>query len=483
MKTITTFCPVNPRRGSVLIVTMLFAALIAIALVSYIKVSTNALKFSVRSFNANTAMNYAEVGLEEAMYSYNLLPSTPVPENAWTDNGWTIAAGSHSATRTFPPYQIDRGGVATVKAWVDYYNPPPPMQNPKLVVQTSVNLMDGSPPIVKTIEVTLRHRSLYAIGMLARNFLSLKPTVSTVDSWNPNPTNNPAAVAIPYSVAVRRTNGTIGTPNTAPNSVDIGQSKIYGFVATGGGSILSSPGAVVSGSFTGTGIDWTRISYDFAANFVLPIAPTPALSDTNPGVSINNISKTLPAAGDKRAPDGRYYYVFGAGTAINLATTNTLTISDNVTLIFNNHVGAAAMTTTEAASITVNPTNSSLVFYTNGNINAGGTGGFLNKAGTASKCLIYGTNTTPAGQSFMLEGNNTIPPIMAIYAPNALFRIDSNADMKGAIVAWGITLNADTGFHFDESLLYLGGNPFGITLWKELRTAGERAAYSTQLAF
>jgi hypothetical protein len=83
----------------------------------------------------------------------------------------------------------------------------------------------------------------------------------------------------------------------------------------------------------------------------------------------------------------------------------------------------------------------------------------------------------------MLEGNSVIPPIMAIYAPNASFRIDSNANMKGAIVAYSIILNANTGFHFDESLLNMGGTPFGITKWKEMRTAAERATYATQLAF
>lgn len=484
MKTsFTSLRSANARRGSVLIVTLLLAALIAISLVSYIKLSTSSLKFAVRSFAANSAMNYVEVGLEEAMYCYNLLATTPVPEDAWRNNGWTIAAGSRSATRTFPAFSIGQNGTATVKAWVDYYNPPPAMQKPTLVVQTSIDPKDGGPAIIKMVQVTLRRRSLYAIGMLARNYLSLKPTVSTVDSWNPNPTNNPAAVAIPYSTAVRRSNGTIGTPNPAPNAVDIGQSKIYGYVATGGGSILYSGGSVVSGLFTGTGIDWTRVSYDLAANFVIPAAPAPPVGTVNSITTSITSAQTLPAATDIRAADGRYYYVFAAGTNINLPSSGALTINDQVTLILNSHANVAAMTTTGSSSITINPTNASLVFYTNGNISAGGTGGFINNGGMASRCLIYGTNPTPGGQTFFLEGNNVIPPILAIYAPNATFRIDSNADMKGAIVAWSITLNADTGFHFDESLLNLGGNPFGITQWKELRTASERAAYAPQLNF
>lgn len=468
-------------RGSVLIVTMILAAIIGISLVSYIKISTNSFKLAQRSFYANSAMNYVEVGLEEATYCYNLLDTTPVAADAWTSNGWTIAAGSRSATRTFS-FTLNNNATATVKVWVDYYEPPPTMQNPMMVVQTKLDPKDGGPSITKMVEVTLRRRSLYAIGLLARNFLTMKPTVSTVDSWNANPTNSPTAAAIPYSVAVRRTNGTVGSPNTAPNSVDIGSSKVYGYVATGGGSILYSPTAVVSGSFSGTGIDWTRVTYDFAANFVIPVTPTPAT--TNWITASITASTTLPRVGDTpNAADGRYYYTFAASANINLTGSNSITIAGPVTMLLNSHAGVVAMNTVDSASITVNATNSSLYMYTNGHIDAYGTGGFLNNAGTASRCMVYGTSTTPLGQRIVLEGNNTIPPIVAIYAPNAAFRVDSNAFMCGAVVAWSIALNADTGFHFDESLLNVGGNPFGITKWKELRTPAERAAYATKLAF
>lgn len=471
----------NGRRGSVLIVTLILSAVIGISLVSYIKISTNSLKLAQRSFLANSAMNYAEIGLEEATYCYNLLATTPVPEDAWRGNGWTIAAGSRSATRTLT-YAPGQNAAVTVKAWVDYYNPPPTLQSPKLVVQTTLDSKDGSAPVIKMIEVTLRRRSLYAIGLLARNILSLKPTVSTVDSWNANPTNSPTATPIPYSVAVRRSNGTVGSPNKAPNAVDLGNSKIYGYVATGGGSITYSPAAVVSGSFTGTGIDWTRVTYDFAANFVLPVPPTPAT--TNWITTSITASTTLPRSTDTPNPsDGRYYYTFAAGTNIKLTGSNSITIAGPVTMLLNSHAGVVAMNTVDSASITVNATNSSLYMYTNGHVDAYGTGGFLNKAGTAPRCMVYGTSTTPLGQRIVLEGNNTIPPIVAIYAPNADFKVDSNADMKGAVVAYNIYLNADTGFHFDESLLNVGGNPFGITKWKELRTPAERAAYATKLAF
>ena len=64
--------PRHPRqRGSALIVALIFAAIIAISLTSYMRLTTNALKNSDRSFYSIAALNLAEIGLEEAVTALN----------------------------------------------------------------------------------------------------------------------------------------------------------------------------------------------------------------------------------------------------------------------------------------------------------------------------------------------------------------------------------------------------------------------------
>ena len=86
--------PLRSRRGSVLLVALLLAAIIGISLVSYINLANNSLKQASRSFYANSAMNVAEIGLERAIACFNELDSNP--SIAW--NGWTTNNATYNAT-------------------------------------------------------------------------------------------------------------------------------------------------------------------------------------------------------------------------------------------------------------------------------------------------------------------------------------------------------------------------------------------------
>jgi len=84
----------SPARGSILITALLFAVIIAIALTSYIKLSTTSLRLAHRTFFADAANNLAETGLEEAVWMFNNMGSSSdaVANKAlWTTNGWTCS--------------------------------------------------------------------------------------------------------------------------------------------------------------------------------------------------------------------------------------------------------------------------------------------------------------------------------------------------------------------------------------------------------
>src|SRR6185436_15222468 len=73
------------QRGSLLIVSMILCAVIGISLASYIQLSKSSLTISNRALYNNAAMNLAENGLEEAMYSIN----KKVADDTYAWPNWT----------------------------------------------------------------------------------------------------------------------------------------------------------------------------------------------------------------------------------------------------------------------------------------------------------------------------------------------------------------------------------------------------------
>lgn len=69
------------RRGSVLIVALLFSLVIAISLASFLNISTQASQLSYRTFYQGVAMNIAESGLEQALWEIN-------KDSSYAWSGW-----------------------------------------------------------------------------------------------------------------------------------------------------------------------------------------------------------------------------------------------------------------------------------------------------------------------------------------------------------------------------------------------------------
>ena len=123
----------RPRqRASILIVTMLLASIISISLASYLRVSINSLKLADRSFYSTSALNLAELGLEEALYCLNQLDNVSTPASAWGGSvsgiTWTIAS-DNSVRATLTPAAPGPGYTAVVKVYCTHYNPSGPPQS------------------------------------------------------------------------------------------------------------------------------------------------------------------------------------------------------------------------------------------------------------------------------------------------------------------------------------------------------------------
>lgn len=479
----------NPRRGSLLIVAMLISAIIGISLVSYIKLSTHSLTMATRSFYQAAAVNLTEMGVEEAMHCYNRLDDFASAASAWSGitnaDGTTVAwsvAGDNSVTTTMSNISLGPNTNGTVKVYCSNFNPG--NSSPFIVAKATVTLPQG-PSLEKWLLVRLRKRSYWANGLVARNTMVWNGGNATADSWNSDPDNNPATPGVPYGSGTgpAQANVSVGTPNPANGSIDVGGGAIYGELLNAGGTINKSSSAILASTTGGTGWDTNLISNDFDATFpTVRVPEVPALNVNLVGGSAPiAFPDTLPRTGDV-AYNGVYYYQFAGGYGLSAsgAASNMLTVNKPVVILATANSGSNTIDLGGNASIEVASTGT-LTIYTDGNIEAAGNG-IANATSTPTAFQIFGTNTAVGGQTIRFVGNGT--SIAAIYAPNATFQLRGNGSLHGAVVANSINLNGNAAFHYDEALATsFGGNPYGIISWRELQSDTERNEYRDELNF
>jgi hypothetical protein len=439
-------------RGAILIVALLIAALIAVALSSYLNLNLSSSRMAKRTFDSYAALNLAEAGTEEAVWSFNRTTrGDPGAWGAWSNNG-TAAWQRFSS--------VDFGGNTTgsLKVYVDNFNPQPGAQ-PKVVSQSSVSA-PGDTAVLRMVEVTLRRRSLFANGLVARNSIAFAGTNASVDSWDSDPDGDPSTPPVPYSAAVRTDHGSVATNAVVNSAVLVNQANIWGNVATGGGQPAVGANGTIRGADTpaNVAIDSHHISTDFSADFDLVGAPV----DGTPLATLGPFLGTFGARTKWRTP------------SLTLSGTDTLTILGDVTLVLTAGSGTPAISVTGTAMILV-PPGSKLTIYVEGDVKIAGRG-IVNINVQPISCQLYGTNHSAAGQQMEITGNGAL--LCTVYAPEGDVKIAGNGDIAGAIVARDITLLGNAAFHFDEALGRISNNqPFGIAKWRELTSAADRARY------
>lgn len=444
--------PVRAQRGAVLIVTLLLLALIALGLGSFLALNLSTSRLARQSFQQNAAFNLAEAGAEEALWSFN--QANAHAPDAWT--GWTSA--SPAAWRKFSDFEYGGNTNGSVKVYVS--NTSPTGREKPTVIALSTVSAPGTPPNTRMLEVTLKRRSYFATGLVAKDGITFAGARTSVDSWNSDPDNDPATAAVPYGAASRHDGGSIATLSLQSTAMLINSASIWGSVSTGGAAPQVGPSGSIRGADTPADvqIDPARVSTDFTADLPNVTAPTD-------GTPIASVGATLGSLGQSTR---------WRCSGITLHANQTLTILGDVTLILTGS-GTSVMDVTGNASIII-PAGSNLTIYAEGDVKIAGNG--LGNANTRPiSCLIWGTNTSNLGQSIKVAGNGALKAVL--YAPNADVTVNGNGDIMGAIVARAITLTGNADFHFDESLASYGDNtPFGVTRWHELNSAAERERWA-----
>jgi hypothetical protein len=447
-----TFSPSRLRRGSVLIIAMLVAALIALVLGSYLSLGLSTARFASRTFYSNASFNLAEAGAEEAVWSFNRLTNG-------ASDGWTAWSNDGTnAWQKFDGFTFGASATGSVKVYVENYLPPAgSVILPKVIALASVN-PGADAPVTKMLELTLSRRSHFASGLVAQDSITFNGNNASVDSWNSGSATSPVA----YSATARNDHGSVASMSVQTTAMLVNQADIWGYVATGG----SAPQVGVNGSIrgattpVGVQIDPSRVSTDFCINLDSVTAPSG-------GTTIAPISgtTTLGTLGTTTS---------WQCTSISLQGSQVLTILGQVTLVLTAGSGSQALDLEGSATIHI-PAGSSLALYVEGDVKIAGKATLGNDNIQPISCQFWGTNGTAGAQSIELTGNGAL--VSVVYAPDAVVKLDGNGDMMGSVIAYDIIVAGNAAYHYDESLASYGDAGFGVSKWREITTGAERGTY------
>lgn len=432
------------RRGSVLVVALILGIGITLSIGSFIVLTVNTAKLSQRSFHANSCLNLAEAGLEEAIYALN-----QADWSTWS----THSSGSDNKFKTIPNFDLGQGNTGEVTVLVYGATTSP---TPTIVSQGKATASIG-PPIVKQLEIKVQRKSQFASGLVAKDTITFSGGNAYVDSYNSgDPTYSTGGM---YDASKKKDNGTVGSVSVAVDSISISNSDVWGYVATGGAFPSVGPNGTIKGADTppGVDVDTNRITTDFTSSFD-NVSDIPTSFDvvlTNLAGSSNHTLGTAGTATIIKA------------TSIDNNNGRVITVYGDVTLVVTNGITVKGDFIVAA--------NSTLKLYIEGDMDIGGNG-LANVDGKPEGLIVYGTNTTVGGQLIKLHGNGAMSA--AVYAPNATVDMKgggSSGSMSGSVVANKIKITGNYSFHYDEALRNLGGgNPFSVASWRELVNQADR---------
>jgi hypothetical protein len=472
-------------RGSVLIVALIFAAMIAVSLASYLTTANTSLKLASRSFYASSSVNLAETGLELAIASFNQLDgsSLAVAWDGWALNSTPYDASSSpftpAATRTFTGFNPGPGATGTIKIFAQHYPGITLTTTPKIVAETIITQQDG-PPIHKFVEVILRKRSLFGSGVIGIDDISTTGGTISMRSWDSDPDNNPATDPLPYTDGSKTAAITVASQQGDINLG--GGTDVLGYVKVSAGNTITATTVHDVGSATN---DPDRCSYDFDGHFPVESAPSYAANPIT--ADVKNTSETFPRDGDfPTTVNGKEIYFYNFGQYIlQPGGSNSITIAEGKDVVFvfalpsNINTDSISMSGSQTLVIS---SGSTLKIYTPHNLTLGG-GGVVNNNIQATSLQIFGTNTVPA-QLIKVSGSSEFTGV--INAPSANVEIKgggAGGKFIGAVIGKTVTFTGNTEFIFDEAINDVKRANYGIAQWKELQSAAERSVYTTALNF
>ena len=444
------------ERGSALLATLCFAAVLSLSLSSYLAVCYRSLYLSNRDLQSTRSIQLAETGMEEAIWA--------LTNSTWT--GWTISGST--ATKTMTGFTFENGASGQITLSVANYNLTTASftatNTPQVTLTAAgkITLADGS-ILTRTLQSTARPAPLFSNAIGATSDLAFT-SGGIVDSYDSSvgaySAPDPAHLTAANSAAV-----------VAGATVDLGNVQVYGFATTDGTALQNQSAAKVIGPNTpvGTNLDPARISTAGSLpvfDLVTPVGGT-VVYDPNGGDSTLTHSYSLNSPG--------VYRIF----SINLAGSEVLTINaSNVVLVVTDR-----LRTRESGGITVSSGASLQVFIADSNqgdsrrqLDLQGAG-IINVSQSPQNVSIVGLGHSDSGASSRLAQTN--PFFGTVYLPNDNVDISNNFAGFGALVGKRVTFSSASPFsgttplfHFDTALRRIGisgvNTPFSLVMLREI---------------
>jgi hypothetical protein len=412
------------KEGSALLMTVVVMGIISLALGSYLSLVATQNRSVISAYSWNTALPYAEAGVEEALTHLVVSEGSNLTAHGWAaqGGGWVktnaIADGS---------YRVHITGASSNFAIVS--------------AGTAPRLM-GQGNLQRTVRVTTQRRSKFP-GVVALTALRVGGNAyfDSFDSSDPLYSTNGL-----YDPLRKKDGAFLGTNGQTNSAIVAGSAQVLGSIATGPGGTVTTIGSATVGdaSWAGPGVQPGHSTDDFnyhAADVQVPY--TTGLGLVGGSVLGTNYTAVLGVSG------GKYIHAGNFSGTIYVAQPSTLYVMGSLT----------------TPRIYLAP-GASLTLYVGGpsfTVSNSGGGGVINAGGKAENLSILGL---PGLTGIRLAGNPTFTG--TIYAPSATLDANGTSDFFGSVLVNRIDSLGNIKFHFDETLLRLFWNDFVITTWDEI---------------
>lgn len=474
-------------RGSALLAALCFAAVLALALVSYAGLCYSSLKSSARALQSTRSVELAESGLEDALWALN--NNTPNSTSAWTTTGWNSAPSGGVAIKQSGVMTFENGSTGQIQIKLRNYpgNSTTPVTITSWGIVTSsdgstmIRALTSNAPFVPVFVNAVGTTSgpvVFANGGSADSYDSSDHTKSTNGDYDPTKAGFSAIIA----------SGVPPPPNLLAPPVQLTNTQLNGYV-------LSISGAAAPSYDSSTTIRANAgqtMPVDPGQLMTFPNSKQPLFAENLPASGSGEpIPSTLGVSGDTTPQ------VYIASGDINLtSSSDSITVNGPVTLVVPGDFSISG-----DASITLAP-GGSLALHVAGNLAIDG-GGIYNQTFDPVKVdpdtglplqylpkrlAIFNTSTA---SNLTFEMGTATPFRGVIYVPNSDFVVNGNQSILGSVVAKSVTFNATTQFHYDLSLRKPNPNdpldaaasgikgstaanapyPYTVTSWSELSPA------------
>lgn len=426
------------ESGSALLVALLIVMILGVSLGSYLALVSAQNKSVMRSLAWNAAVPAMEAGVEEALLH---LWNYGTTNHYFAPNGWTQMADGWFQKA------VSLGNDVGYVVRIEPVDPPnimatglvPAPLGARALGTTAASILEAARDtrnfLRRSVLVPTYKARLFSKAMVAKEQIDLAGRNINTDSFDS--TDSLYSTGGRYDPLKRKDNGDVATNSGLIDSLNVGNAKIRGHVATGyGGAVDIGAGSVGDLAWVNsgrTGIQPGRSTADMNMEFPVVKAPYNGGS-IPPSATIDGV---------------KYEYVISSGDWYVSQIEGNVLVTGNARLYVRDEISLQGTDFVKIAP------KASLDVIMAGERASFGGNGVINETGSALNFKYWGL---PTNERVDMGGNAAF--VGSIYAPDAEFNLGGGGanilDFIGSSVTKSVKMNGHYNFHYDEALNKLG---------------------------